>query len=429
MHIYENMTDEGLDLRLITVMAMNVKTTDTAIGHFGTGMKYALAVLTRYGCTVTIQTGDGKEYRVDSRVDTVRGKEFTMMYLVNTRDKKDAVIHLPFTTELGKSWDMWMAVREIESNMRDESGTYYTSDRYFEPTQGIVRFYIEGQPYDEAIREHRHTMFFDLIEGPVTKNKNPNVDYKMHRSAHLYFKGVRVYQHPEKKQYINTYNFTDAVELSEDRVIKDSYYPNERIARMFRQSADADATQMRKRILDTATAAEWDIDLAGYSCDNWDVNVIKQVDDHIRRGGHVDAKMNACIIQWRVKNVVHEQHSLHSDEEELLADAIQLLGAAGYEVTKYEIKVMRSLPENAIGLADCDNKVIFISAVNFENGLQQVMGTLLEEYIHIEYNFRDETRQMQDWLLRRAVVHMIRERKLEKQLRGRDDNKTEPESI
>jgi hypothetical protein len=56
--IYSN--PGALDLRALTIMGMNAKpNTDSPIGYFGTGLKYAVAIALRHGLTLTIWDGAG----------------------------------------------------------------------------------------------------------------------------------------------------------------------------------------------------------------------------------------------------------------------------------------------------------------------------------------------------------------------------------
>jgi len=98
-----------------SIMGVNVKENDNPIGHFGTGLKMAIAVLLRTNHNITIKTED-QEYIFGIDLKTLRGKDFW----VCTCNGEE----LPYTTELGKEWDVWMAYRELISNTIDEGGNY-----------------------------------------------------------------------------------------------------------------------------------------------------------------------------------------------------------------------------------------------------------------------------------------------------------------
>ena len=88
----------------ISSFGVSVKNDNSCIGFFGTGLKYALAILMREGAKVTIYSG-GKTMRIGTKDAILKGKSFKFV----TMNGKQ----LPFTTELGKTWEPWMAYREL----------------------------------------------------------------------------------------------------------------------------------------------------------------------------------------------------------------------------------------------------------------------------------------------------------------------------
>ena len=62
-----------LPLECINTFGVSVKDNEHPIGYFGTGLKYAIAVLLRNGCTIDIFIND-KPNKFEARKDTIRGK-------------------------------------------------------------------------------------------------------------------------------------------------------------------------------------------------------------------------------------------------------------------------------------------------------------------------------------------------------------------
>src|ERR1700676_327969 len=103
--VFENPGE--IDAAAIRTFGVSVKEGENPIGFFGTGLKYAIAVLLRTGHQVTVTAGlDRYEFGILS--ETVRGKEFGFVSMNGQR--------LGFTTELGKVWELWAAYREIACN-------------------------------------------------------------------------------------------------------------------------------------------------------------------------------------------------------------------------------------------------------------------------------------------------------------------------
>jgi hypothetical protein len=115
MIIFENKGE--LDIRAIKTFGVNSKDDkESAIGYFGTGLKYAIAILLRNGHDISIYTG-GVKYDFGVNRSKIRHDEFDIVTMNGEE--------LGFTTELGKNWEMWQAFRELNSNTLDEKGTAY----------------------------------------------------------------------------------------------------------------------------------------------------------------------------------------------------------------------------------------------------------------------------------------------------------------
>src|SRR5437867_1027619 len=88
-----------IDPRSITTFGVSSKdNASKAIGFFGTGLKYAIAILLRNGCGITIYSG-GKKYTFGVFKEEIRNDTFQIVTMNNVK--------LGFTTELGKTWEMW----------------------------------------------------------------------------------------------------------------------------------------------------------------------------------------------------------------------------------------------------------------------------------------------------------------------------------
>ena len=148
-----------MDLRGITTFGVCAKETDNPIGYFGTGLKYAIAVLLRENHTITIWCGK-KKHKMCIKKSKMRGKEFEFC----RRNRID----LPFTTELGKNWKLWQAFREIYSNTKDEFDSHITDDPSIKPAKGLTTIKIEGEQF--------HNLYLN-INSIILKTK-PIYEYK-----------------------------------------------------------------------------------------------------------------------------------------------------------------------------------------------------------------------------------------------------------
>ena len=211
MIVFEN--PGVIDMTAVTTFGVSVKETENPIGYFGTGLKYAIAILLREECSIAIQAGiDRYEFGVEK--DSVRGKEFEFVTMSANGGEPT---RLGFTTDVGKNWKLWQAYRELYCNARDESGDAYRCsdepDRQHDTTQVIVigdqvetihnerwKYFVEGEPEFEF--------------GGIEMQRKPSRAY--------FYRGVQIFELPRGTMY--TYNDTRAIELTEDRSAKEGWW-------------------------------------------------------------------------------------------------------------------------------------------------------------------------------------------------------------
>lgn len=221
MIVFEN--NGELDMRALTVFGMSAKPkTDSPIGYFGTGLKYAIAVLVRNGCPVTIFVGK-KKYSFYVKNENFRGSEYgTICY---TRDGMMGAFDrdtLPFTTEHGKNWELWQAFRELESNTRDEQGRSFQApkDDIIEGEPGKTKIVVVGDKFAEEWFKMDKVFLPNGIS--VRKDASDFVQVLNQPSDHIYYRGLRVMDLKKPSHY--TYNILERIDLTEDRTVK---YPHE----------------------------------------------------------------------------------------------------------------------------------------------------------------------------------------------------------
>lgn len=219
-------TNTSISLDAFTMFGINVKVTDNPLGRFGTGLKYAVAVILRLGGTIDLYI-DGTRYEFYLKVAEFRGKEFQTIRMRKAVGLRWRSEKLPYTTELGKDWKLWQAYRELESNTRDENGSTYVflpnSDENLEeefvPNKKGTQILIQCEGLEDIFNgDEPAFMPHDLKE----VYSDPFVTIYDQPSKHLFFRGIRVYdlQHPATL----TYNFHTTVELTEDRTIKNIWW-------------------------------------------------------------------------------------------------------------------------------------------------------------------------------------------------------------
>ena len=92
-------TPGEIDLRALTMFGLSSKSSDQ-IGRFGTGLKYATAIVCRLGGSITLQTSENT-HTIQTAPGEFRGTSVDYIYLDDQP--------LNITTNLGRDWEPWMA--------------------------------------------------------------------------------------------------------------------------------------------------------------------------------------------------------------------------------------------------------------------------------------------------------------------------------
>lgn len=207
-------TPTSIPIDAFTTFGLNAKpNSDNPIGHFGTGLKYAVAIILRMGGKIQLVV-DGVEYEFYTTDKDFRGKQFKQ---IRMRKRRRGILNwgrseaLAFTTELGKNWGLWQAYRELESNTRDENGE---SGDYQETVFGKGSYLTVTCPGFFEVTQETNDVFLDEKGPKVYENERLTI-YEG-ESKYLYYRGVRVHDMRYPARY--TYDFKKGyVKLSEDR--------------------------------------------------------------------------------------------------------------------------------------------------------------------------------------------------------------------
>lgn len=226
-------TDTVFDLSALDTSGMSAKpNSDNPIGYFGTGLKYAIAILLREGAKLDLYC-NGDHYTFYTKERNFRGSVFhEVMYrrqnLKLTSRRK--YVKLGFVTDLGKNWQLWQAFRELYSNTLDESGRCFSLDQDSYDNYGLdvsqkvldgkTLIVVEHFEFANLV-ERKGDIFLDPRRETVVDCDDGNVSDKP--SKHLYFRGMRALDLPDEEEALFTYNVMTPLELTEDRTIKSLY--------------------------------------------------------------------------------------------------------------------------------------------------------------------------------------------------------------
>lgn len=386
--VFENPGE--IDIRSISTFGVSVKEGDNPIGFFGTGLKYAIAVLLRTGHKVAIYAGE-TIVQFAKRRDVVRGQEFEFVTMSVDGGEPTSI---GFTTELGKQWELWMAYREIACNCKDEAGSAFRVKGPVLPRPGFTQVVIAGDDF-AAVHSTRQQYLLeddpDLMVGTLEIRNRP--------STAFFYRGVRVME--LQHQSLMTYNETARVELTEDRTVKNQYMVNYQLARAMLES---DNESLLHTII-TADSATFE----GQFVWNW---------TGLSPGASFMKVMGECVADRITKvnptalSVYNEYVDKLTTPREIQLTRVQMMtmekaltfcSGIGFEIRgSYPIKVVESLGSGCLGIAK-DNTIYIAERVFHLGGTKQLASTLIEEYLHLRQGWADLTRELQSFLFDKVV--------------------------
>ena len=379
----------------ITVMGVSSKDGARPIGYFGTGLKYAISVILRLGGEITIWRGH--EPLIFTKESTrIRNDDFDIVHMNDCA--------LGFTTHLGVNWEVWQAFRELYCNTLDEGGM--TTDMAdVPPTDDHTTICVDGLPgFEQAYRER----------GQIVLQSKPlfvagQIEVHPGSSQYVYYRGIRAGQLNDPSPF--TYNLVGTHQLTEDRTLKYTFMIDAAICQAVLHSSDpafleawlSAPTNSYEHKLDLLngddTPEETFLDavlLAGATCPHM-----------------INSSAIALLTRARGRGLDYAPVELDELEQCQLDKARAAAKAMGYDIDKFPVLVVSSLGTGISGLAQRKEKRILLSRRAFEIGTKHVAGTLVEEFLHLEFLYEDCSRDFQNYLIDKMMTmverHVLKE--------------------
>ena len=403
-----------MDINALTLIGASTKRgDDTKIGYFGSGLKYSLAVLIRHGVMPSIFIGQKK---VDIKVEKkdFRGKEFNQIFIEGQPTS--------LTTDMGVDWEPWFAIREIYCNALDEGKSTLNIVDEIKPEDGKTSIYV---PHSEIFNKLllNWDKYFNNKRNDILLSNNGFKAFHGGGDYIIYRRGVRCHFTKEKSLY--HYDCPN-IQINESRTLyhscDDSWYTAEQVARF------ADAL-MIKNIYDNSENhvedrfywgnvfheinATWLEVLGGRRI------VIRDMAGHytkeISDGNCIILKFSlADALKKRFPKDVHivgksDKYSnfmvvdISARHESYINTAKTFLKECGVDVC---LPVKVCIFEDKNTMAQAVGEEILISVDCLEKGKREIVLAIYEEYLHIQYNLKDESRAMQNHLFHKIISLM-----------------------
>lgn len=372
-----SLTNPGLiPIEAVVTMGISAKDGENPIGFFGTGLKYAIASLLRTSHKITIWRGlDRYDFAVEP--GEVRGKSFDFIRMTGP----DGDSRLGFTTHLGAHWETWQVFREVYSNCLDEAGdiTFARVD----PKEDHTTIWVMGESFACAARERdRYFLSSKALHSGSLVDIHPDA------SAGIYYRGVLVASAERRAAF--TYNLTTSMTLTEDRTLKDEWYANSYIAHTLANCSDPEILERAltnregyEGTLTFGSVGEHFAETVLAMCERWGTAA-------------VCASAVKAAEQWAQREARVTAAKLSAREIAEIKGATDFLADIGYVVSA-PIVVAETLGPDVFGMAK--NDTIYLARITLNRGGNFLIGTILEEHLHLSHGFADESRRFQDFLI------------------------------
>lgn len=401
-----------IDINALILMGGSTKRdNENAIGFFGSGNKYAIALMLKKGIKFTMYSGLS-EIQITTKQVEFRDKNFQQI-LINGQETS-------LTTDMGPQWESWMSIREWVSNSIDEGESNVITDTTIKDgKEGYTRVYIEHHPdIVEVINNWSKYFAFDRIDSIVSNQDGtiyPNIDHEK-SSLLLYRKGIQCYHMPTQKA-LYTYDIP-VLPINESRVLSSTWDARVYIAKFLNKNA---TVEIARYILSNGAVDNYYENHLDYSywistkmCDSWkeaignkiivnnDVSgfFMKEMTEnpHYRVSAELAKAIKKSFPEIKVYGVGQDDsgklnwRTVETTKkiDYMLKQATNFCKEIGYSIN-YDITIVEFDKEDTLGLAHDNN--IYIAAKTFDMGMKEVVMTIMEESEHLKTNYKDETRE------------------------------------
>jgi hypothetical protein len=377
-----------IDPRLITTLGVNVKDTASAIGYFGTGLKYAIATLLREKQAIAIRSG-GVEYTFAPRTEEVRGKAFQFIRMRAAGGLgAPTCIDLGFTTDLGRNWQLEQAYRELWSNCQDEGGTVLEHARPM-PPEGHTDITVFGSDFDTV---HRRRYAFLINPALPVLWSNDALQVLPGQNDRLFYRGIAV-----AKLHVpagHTYNILAPLRLTEDRTVESDWSAQQIVGQAL---ARCDVHTVVEDAFAQPHRWEQGISFSFMDCSEEFLNIIGDV--YARKPLEVSKEVVQRYMRLRKARADRTAVPMAEWQRAALAEAQVWCANVGFPVAGYDTIMCASLGKDVLACAE--HGTIYLTPECFLGGV--LRRALLEEYVHLAHSVPDHSRAMQNVLFDQIV--------------------------
>ena len=375
-----------LDLQSALIFGVSAKDTTSPIGQFGTGLKYAIAIVLRLGGQISIKS-EGYNVHFFTQKQTVRGQTFEAVFY---RDIASACpdVSCNFTTHLGSHWEAWMAYRELACNALDEGGTVSA-----EASSATTVVTINCPAFDYIWPLRGDILLHQRNLGQLI-NESEVCDIYLGNSNSIFYRGVAI--HRLKRPSLFTYNIKSHLLLTEDRTPLWPWSVPEAISEGT-QSISDETLRIKLLTVDKSFYEE-DLGFSGTLHQSFADTAAKL----LKQGQRINRSVELHLRQLSKTADITVPLELSAVQQKKFDRAKVALRAIDIDLDKFPIHFVESLGQGVYGHAI--DQQIYIADFAFEQGTKMLASTLLEEWVHCNFGCADFDRAMQNWLFDKILT-------------------------
>lgn len=399
--------------------ASSKRNDDTKIGFYGTGLKYAIALMLREGIDFKIFSGT-KEVRIGKRQTKFLDQK---IYVMTVNDEKTSI-----TLDAGIDWQPWFAIREIYSNTIDEGGKMQLNAPV-EPVAGKTRIYIDSANLKLTDIMASWGDFFTIgrvVAEKIEKSPSGRILEKTETNPNftVFRKGIRAYT--QNKQSLFDYDL-DTLDINESRVAKYSWQAETHSAKLLARATQQTVSRFlaladKER---THEFMEWENDFWQYCDIMFDKSWLVAINDRMlipaNFAGRYDQTGATLVLPdtliQKLKGSFGQYIRVVGEDQEpftvaegidmqLVHQSIDMFNNAGFEIDKSDV-MMAQFHDKAVLGCTSGNKIVLSTKLLEDSDRPHLDAAILEEYIHIKTGHGDNSRQMQTYLFQ-LIVTMVR---------------------
>jgi hypothetical protein len=389
----------------------------TKIGYFGTGLKYAIAVMLKQGIDFKIFSG-AKEVKIGTRKTRFIDEDVLVM---TVNGEKTSI-----TLDAGIDWLPWFAIREIYSNTIDEGGGMSLNTEV-EAKAGYTRLFVDTEA--PALKDvfQNWNCYFSMNRNPAFRNITGSLLPKLPTRPEftVFRKGIRV--HESRRHSVFDYDLVD-VQINESRVAVYSFRVYEGASEVLAASPLADINEFLRLAKNSRSDQFiewqdefWDFTSSNSFSDAWLLALNDKRLVPANFAGHYDITETTQIVPDKLLNKLQtrfgdainvagnnkDKFTVVQADKQPLNRMLEVFAIAGFDWELEKIDIVQFNDKDLLGMAK-DGRVLLSTQLFTPAHRHLIAPTLIEEITHAKTGFSDGTRQMQNYLFN-TITNMAKE--------------------